>query len=152
MLTFEHNESLIFRKTHKQMWNVNFVTDLQMKAYRGSRCITPLMLRHCTRWSWVVKFMSRTLYRQERTPKCKSNRGLGGPHWRSGRFGEKRFLPPPRIEPWVIYLNSCHYTDWASNTYWEGGEREKREREKERERHRERERERERVENFGSET
>ena len=33
-----------------------------MKAYRGSRGITPLILDFSTRWRWVINFMSQLLY------------------------------------------------------------------------------------------
>jgi hypothetical protein len=38
-----------------------------VKAYRGSRSISPLILNLHTSWKWVVSFTPRPLYRSERT-------------------------------------------------------------------------------------
>jgi len=38
-----------------------------MKAYRGSRAATPLILHHGTRRKWVVDFVRWQLYHREKT-------------------------------------------------------------------------------------
>jgi len=39
-----------------------------MKAYRGRRGISPLILNLSARWKWMFKFTSRPLYFRQRTP------------------------------------------------------------------------------------
>jgi hypothetical protein len=53
-----------------------------------------------TRYGWVVILMPRPLYPRGKKPQYPLNRGLGGPHSRSGPCGvEKNLLPLPGIEP-----------------------------------------------------
>jgi hypothetical protein len=39
-----------------------------MEAYRGRRCITPLILNFGTKWRQVVNITPQSLHPQERTP------------------------------------------------------------------------------------
>jgi hypothetical protein len=60
-----------------------------MKAYRGIRCIAPLILNLGIGWKSAVNCMPRPLY--HRNP---LNRRLGGARGRSGRFGKRKPLEP----------------------------------------------------------
>jgi len=60
-----------------------------MKAYEGdmrvSRRISPLILNIGTRWMWVVRSRSRSLYSRTENPRIPSSRRLGGTQIRCGR-------------------------------------------------------------------
>jgi hypothetical protein len=82
-----------------------------IKMYERSGGIAPRLFNLCTRRRWVVSFMSRTLYSQEKSPWYPLNRRLGGPQSRCGRGGEKkkksyhcprRELNPGRPAPFYI--------------------------------------------------
>jgi hypothetical protein len=53
-----------------------------------------------TRWKWVVWLMHPLLYTRWKCPRYPLDKRLGGPQSRSGCYGEKQnILPPRRIEP-----------------------------------------------------
>jgi hypothetical protein len=64
-----------------------------MKAC-GSGCVDPHFLDLGASWRWVINFTPRPLYPRGKSPRYPLNRRLGGPHSRSGRFGEERILDP----------------------------------------------------------
>jgi hypothetical protein len=64
-----------------------------MKVYRWSTGIAPLILNLGTRWRWVFNLSPRPFY-PEKESRYPSNRRLGGPQSRSGRFGEENDLLP----------------------------------------------------------
>jgi len=65
-----------------------------MKAYRGSRGITPPTLNLGTRVRWVASFMPRLLYPSGKNCQYLLNRKLGGSHSQSGCF-YKQVIPCP---------------------------------------------------------
>jgi hypothetical protein len=60
----------------------------------GSACIDPHFLDLGTSWRWVVRFTPLPLYPRGKSPRYPSDRRLGGPQSRSGRFGEEKILDP----------------------------------------------------------
>lgn len=62
-----------------------------MKAYRGKRCIAPL-INLGIRWRWVVNLMPRSLYFRAE-PQYPLNRWLGGPQSWPGHLEEKTLCP-----------------------------------------------------------
>jgi hypothetical protein len=74
-----------------------------MNACWESAGIAPRILDFDTRWKWVVSFMPRPLYPQEKSPWYPLDRRLGGPQSRSEHGGEeKNSQPLPRLEPPII--------------------------------------------------
>jgi len=49
-----------------------------MRAYRGRRCVAPLVRISALR-RWEVHFILRLLYHGGKSAVCRCNRGLGGP-------------------------------------------------------------------------
>ena len=86
---------------------------VNIKAYRGSTGVDPVILNFDTRWRSEVNFMPQPLYLRART-RYPLNTSLVGPHSWSGRFGEEKNLPPlsgfePRtVQPvvWVAMPNA----------------------------------------------
>jgi len=64
-----------------------------MKAYRGSTGTAPLFLNLDTRWRSEVNIGPRPLYPAGR---------MGGPHSRSGSFGEEKNHFPAVGEPRIV--------------------------------------------------
>jgi hypothetical protein len=65
-----------------------------------------------TRWGRVVSFTPRPLYPRGKSPRYPSDRRLGGPQSRSGRYGEdKNFATAgnrtPAIQPVTIPTELC---------------------------------------------
>jgi hypothetical protein len=67
---------------------------LRHKDVWGSGCVDPLFLDLGTIWRWVVSFTVLPLYPGGKSPRYPLDRRLGGPHSRSGRFGEEKILDP----------------------------------------------------------
>jgi len=68
-----------------------------MKAYRGNRCIAPLINLGIW-WRWVVNLMLRLLYFREE-PQYPLNRWLGGPKSWYGHLEKKIFAPAGTLTP-----------------------------------------------------
>jgi len=79
-----------------------------MKAYGGveiwgSGNIAPLTLNLSASWRWVVSFAPPPLYPRRKSHRLPLKRIFGGPHSRSGSFGEeKNSFSPPEIN------HDCH--------------------------------------------
>jgi hypothetical protein len=74
------------------------VSEQSIKAIRGSRGITPLILKLGTRWTWVVSFTPRPPYPRRKWRSCTLNRKAGWvpePFW---RISKKGYWPLPGIE------------------------------------------------------
>jgi hypothetical protein len=68
------------------------------EGVEGSKCISPLILNLGP--TFESSFTPRPLYPREKSPRYSLNRGLGGPHSRSGNFGEEiNLLTFPGFEP-----------------------------------------------------
>jgi hypothetical protein len=80
-----------------------------MKAYRGSRGITPLIHDLSVRWMWLVNFMLWLLDSPWQEPQCALNRRLGGPQSWPGHFGEKKI-------PWLWWVSNVRlFCPYRSN-------------------------------------
>jgi hypothetical protein len=59
-----------------------------------SGCIEPYFLHIGTSGRWVVRFTTRSLYTQGKSPRHPLDRRLGGPQSQSRRHGEEKIFDP----------------------------------------------------------
>jgi hypothetical protein len=74
------------------------IADTQWRCIRESKHSSTI-LNLGTRWRWAVSFTPLLLYLRGNNPWYPFHRKLGGPHSRSGRYGEEKNLrPSPEIK------------------------------------------------------
>jgi hypothetical protein len=91
------------KKKEESSVNWNQVVPVRdVKAYGGSWGIGSLSLNIGIGCKWVIRLSLWPLYPRLNSHLYLLDRKLGGPHSRSGRFGEDNILPLPGIKPLLL--------------------------------------------------